>query len=411
MEAVEPLGSRALRAYAFVYTAVAFDLERWWPHGSPSPGSRRHQTREAALTLWELPYPPGEPKQQSSAPTGYSRRHDALWLRPHRLLKPRDANLRRLLSQNELPDVQQLFYEGRTLVSKLRGMTLPLSDSLVSMPGPAAPHLFPSGIPVRDVLSADQLSRYRRIAGLHSALTLKHRGVLLVGHDPRSDPGIFWVGVRCLPELARHPEQVQARWLREHPDYVVRAPASPVTKLESLPGASTSPVYWPEDFTSGLVADLEHALQSSRCAQQRVLFGSATFIPFPANDAGDLPQTDGRVVLVTYRSMADATLDLGQRLLKASASRVQQWVIMDYARLDWELSFGCPWVWPLHDRTQPDEKRGEVLLAQARIFRERGDQDRARRALATALHRPRGFSRAIIAELRTTLEQLKEEVR
>ena len=178
--------------------------------------SKKRDSWETAAALQvlctDLTFAAREPNENKRSVAGYSPVRRALWLRPNRL----SDTTRDLIP---LEHANELLYEDRTVVPKLRAFT----KSNAFHDWQREP------INIRGVLDPDQQVAYFQIAGKDAPVTLRWRGAILVGHDPKQpgEYGVFWIGVRDHhPSRARASERDQAFWLRWHSDFLEEIPES-----------------------------------------------------------------------------------------------------------------------------------------------------------------------------------------
>ncbi len=386
----ESRAAQDLKAYWFVYTVLAFRTS------SRSKDLTNFEARETADALQgfctELIYASREPGKDKKNVAGYSPSRRALWVRPNRL-----NTATRDLIQLEHPN--ELLYEDRTLVPKLRSFTKSKSFRDWQQ----------EPVNLRSVLDAAQQEAYFRIAGKDAPVRVPWQGAILVGHDPKRDgeKGVFWIGIRKTHvERARDPESHQSFWLRNDDEVLeLFVPLEGSRWFREL-GTLSLDIFRkrPERFN-----DLCRALGEACRQQWRSLFP-------PTSESGGIPRirsvyteyiddltawerhlhvllTDHRgqgarwvadggiVVLFTNQSFDTLTTALPRILRRAKVGRVRFLVICKDSILEWVKRF--PWTWLII--MLPPRVGEELLTGIAATYARQGQVKNARWCLDAGL--------------------------
>lgn len=386
----ESRAAQDLKAYWFVYTVLAFRTS------SRSKDLTNFEARETADALQafctELMYASREPGKDKKKVAGYSSSRRALWVRPNGL-----NTAARDLIQLEHPN--ELLYEGRTLVPKLRSFT----KSKVLRDWQQDP------VNIRSVLDAAQQEAYFRIAGKDAPVKVSWQGAILVGHDPEriGEKGVFWIGVRkAHVERARDPESHQSFWLRN--DDEVLELFFPLERSQWFRDLGTLSLdifrKRPEHFN-----DLCNALGEASRQQWRSLFP-------PVSDLGRIPRirrictsyiedptawerhlqvllthprgqgarwiSDGGIVVLFVNHSFDALSTVLPRILRnAKVGRVRFLAICKDSILEWVKRF--PWTWVI--TMLPSSAGEELLTGIAETYVRQGQVKNARWCLTAGL--------------------------
>jgi hypothetical protein len=151
----------------------------------------------------------GEPRSARKTAVGFSKRSQAFWIRPSRLMT--DVELR---SGVESPSLA--FYASRPAGRAARVALSSFVDSRDF-------ELWTRGLlDVANRLTPAQRDALVRIAGQHAQVSWPFNGVILLGHDSRTDRGVIWLGARSDVALARLTSSDQAAFLRTPADVIHR---------------------------------------------------------------------------------------------------------------------------------------------------------------------------------------------
>lgn len=206
---------RALRAYALVYSSLAFRHVKGLPPVDKDiedavrvlfAPRQRNSTHQKNSKKAPDDFPFGVP-ERSTKTRGYSASRDVLWVHPERFFQRRGSS-----AQLADVDINRLFEDDRFLWPRLR--------LFVGCKRWSTWKASPLPVNKRGEVSEEVRDAYWRIVPPHGRARVDYRGVLLVGHDPNRLRGVYVIGVRRQEWLVDAAPEERLTWLLQPPDLV-----------------------------------------------------------------------------------------------------------------------------------------------------------------------------------------------